>query len=286
MKKGRKYNGLRKSAEQSPVSTMLIVLLLAAGIFLFPVEDMMRLFTGRYGLTEELAGTMAVRYLFAAVIVKLAYDFGFERLYLWSPFGKGALYALPFLLVAINNAPIIGLATGNASVTAGAGDIVLYLFMSLSVGLLEELIFRGIVLPLCMIRLKGKKHALFWSVALSSAIFGGMHLINLLSGNVGGVLLQVGYSFLIGGMCAAATVKAGCVYPAIVLHAVYNAGGLLIGTLGTGTQWDVVTVVVTAVLGVAVFVYAFFTLWKEDGAQLYEKIGFPPEAETINNRDN
>lgn len=177
-------------------------------------------------------------------------------------------------------------ATGNASVTAGAGDIVLYLFMSLSVGLLEELIFRGIVLPLCMIRLKGKKHALFWSVALSSAIFGGMHLINLLSGNVGGVLLQVGYSFLIGGMCAAATVKAGCVYPAIVLHAVYNAGGLLIGTLGTGTQWDVVTVVVTAVLGVAVFVYAFFTLWKEDGAQLYEKIGFPPEAETINNRDN
>lgn len=156
MKKERKYNGLRKSAEQSPVSTMLIVLLLAAGIFLFPVEDMMRLFTGRYGLTEELAGTMAVRYLFAAVIVKLAYDFGFERLYLWSPFGKGALYALPFLLVAINNAPIIGLATGNASVTAGAGDIVLYLFMSLSVGLLEELIFRGIVLPLCMIRLKGK----------------------------------------------------------------------------------------------------------------------------------
>ena len=126
MKKERKYNGLRKSAEQSPVSTMLIVLLLAAGIFLFPVEDMMRLFTGRYGLTEELAGTMAVRYLFAAVIVKLAYDFGFERLYLWSPFGKGALYALPFLLVAINNAPIIGLATGNASVTAGAGDIVLY----------------------------------------------------------------------------------------------------------------------------------------------------------------
>ncbi len=234
MKKERKYNGLRKSAEQSPVSTMLIVLLLAAGIFLFPVEDMMRLFTGRYGLTEELAGTMAVRYLFAAVIVKLAYDFGFERLYLWSPFGKGALYALPFLLVAINNAPIIGLATGNASVTAGAGDIVLYLFMSLSVGLLEELIFRGIVLPLCMIRLKGKKHALFWSVALSSAIFGGMHLINLLSGNVGGVLLQVGYSFLIGGMCAAATVKAGCVYPAIVLHAVYNAGGLLIGTLGDG----------------------------------------------------
>ena len=81
MKKERKYNGLRKSAEQSPVSTMLIVLLLAAGIFLFPVEDMMRLFTGRYGLTEELAGTMAVRYLFAAVIVKLAYDFGFERLY-------------------------------------------------------------------------------------------------------------------------------------------------------------------------------------------------------------
>lgn len=56
MKKERKYNGLRKSAEQSPVSTMLIVLLLAAGIFLFPVEDMMRLFTGRYGLTEELAG--------------------------------------------------------------------------------------------------------------------------------------------------------------------------------------------------------------------------------------
>lgn len=274
-------NGLKKSAYESPVSTMLIVLLLAAGIFLFPIEDMMRLLTGGYGLTEELIGTMAVRYVFSAVIVKLAFDFGFDRLYCWSPFGRGALYALPFLAVAVNNAPWIGLVTGNAYVSAETVDLVLYLFMSLSVGLLEELIFRGIVLPLCLIRLRGKKRALFWSVALSSAIFGAMHLINLLGGNFGAVFLQVGYSFLIGGMCAAATVRSGCIYPAVILHTVYNIGGLLLGKLGGGTQWDIVTVAVTAVLGVAVFVYALITLWREDGALLSEKLGL----ETITNQN-
>lgn len=275
-------NGLKRSAYETPVSTMWIVLLLAAGIFCFPVEDMMRLFTGGYGLTEKLIGTMAVRYVFSVIIVRLAFDFGFERLYVWSPFGKGILYALPFLAVAINNAPIIGLATGNAYVSVGTTDLVLYLLMSLSVGLLEELIFRGIILPLCMIYLKGKNHALFWSCALSSAIFGAMHLINLLGGNIGGTFLQVGYSFLIGGMCAAATVKSGCVYPAIVLHTVYNIGGLLLENLGGGKQWDIATVAITAVLGVAVFVYAMITLWKENGALLNEKIGI----ETITNRDS
>ena len=56
-------------------------------------------------------------------------------------------------------------------------------------------------------------------------------------------------------MCAVVLLKTHCLPFCVLLHAVYNFGGTLVPTFGSGTVWDPVTVTVTAVLGVIVLLY-------------------------------
>ena len=105
---------------------------------------------------------------------------------------------------------------------------------------------------------------LFWSLILTSAVFGGVHLINVFMGaGIGGVILQIGYSFLIGAMCSVVLLKTRNIWLCVLLHAIYDFSGTLMPTLGAGTWWDTPTVIFTAVLAVATtayLVWQFFVL--------------------------
>jgi hypothetical protein len=88
--------------------------------------------------------------------------------------------------------------------------------------------------------------------------------------------LQVGYSFLIGGMCAIVLLKTGSIWYCVLLHTVYDIGGTIL-YVGGGVRWDAVTVTITAVLGVAVAVFMAISLLRikpEDVAFLF------PEKQT------
>ena len=164
---------------------------------------------------------------------------------------KALLCVLPALAVAINNAPIIGLASGAAKVNGEALDIALFALQSVSVALFEECAFRGYLFPLVLE--KYRERSVFFSSVIASAVFAAFHLVNLFVGSSpAATFLQVGYSFLIGGMCAVVLLKTRCIWICIFLHAVYNFGGMLVPTLGTGRVWDAATVCITAVLGVTV----------------------------------
>ena len=98
-------------------------------------------------------------------------------------------------------------------------------------------------------------------MVVSSAVFGLVHLVNLLEGaGIGPTVLQVGYSFLIGGMCAIVLLKTGNLIYCVLLHGIYDLGGGLIPTLGRGALWDTPTVILTAVLAVIVTAWLFFVL--------------------------
>lgn len=166
---------------------------------------------------------------------------------------------LPAAAVAVNNFPLIGLFTGAAVIDAGIPDVFLLVLQSASVGLFEELTFRGFLFPNILHLCRGRSAVL--PSILSSAVFAAVHLVNLFSGmSPAAVLLQTGYSFLIGGMCAVVLMKTRCVWFCVFLHAIYNLGGTLVPTLGHGTVWDPVTVTVTAVLGIAVLLYMLYLL--------------------------
>ncbi len=174
------------------------------------------------------------------------------------PWLKSLLFGLPALAVAINNFPLIGLATGNAYVTDPAGGVLIIVAYCIAIGMFEEFAFRGLFFLMILDGRRKSTKQIFWTTAASCAVFGLVHLVNIAVGaSPGATLLQVGYSFLIGGMCAIVLLKTGSIWYCVLLHTVYDIGGTIL-YLGGGVRWDAVTVTVTAVLGVAVA--AFMTI--------------------------
>ncbi len=158
---------------------------------------------------------------------------------------------LPASAAAVNNFPWIGLLTGNARISASSADIFLLALQSLTVGLFEEMTFRGFLFPLVL--KKSRRQTVVLPTILASAVFAAVHLLNLFSGmSPAAVLLQTGYSFLIGGMCAVVLLKTRCIWFCVLLHGIYNFGGTLVPTFGSGTVWDPATVAITTILGIIV----------------------------------
>ncbi len=90
--------------------------------------------------------------------------------------------------------------------------------------ILEELVFRGVVFGALLKGWEQKRYGRLGAVVVSSALFGLVHLINLV-GNpaaVFEVLEQVGYSTLIGILLAAAVLRTGGLVFSVAVHALFN----------------------------------------------------------------
>ncbi len=181
---------------------------------------------------------------------------------------RAILFTLPCWVIAINNFPIISYFSGNAYIDAPMSAVVIYAFQCLSVGFFEEMAFRGCVF---MLALQGRRRSVkdvFWAIVISSAVFGVLHLINIFTSSPIAVILQIGYSFLIGGMCAVVLLKTQNIWHCVLLHAVYNFCGGVVYELGGGETWDTPTVVITVIFSLAVAAYIVVSLLKLNTAEL------------------
>lgn len=187
----------------------------------------------------------------------------YQRLHLFARPTAACLPAfLPALAVVINNFPILSAISGDARLTRPE-LIPLFALDALMIGVFEEIAFRGVLFPLLLENRRGTTRQIFRSTVAVSAVFGLVHLVNLLEGaDIGSTLLQVGYSFLIGGMCSIVLLKSGNLLLCILLHAIYDFCGGLYPTLGEGVWWDTPTVIFTALLGTAVCVWMLWILTK------------------------
>lgn len=86
------------------------------------------------------------RFLGSIVFILIIYVFGHKVLKLTRPFLKSFLIIIPALLISINNFPFIPLLTGNAEITNPLYTIIVFAITCISVGLFEELVFRGLIL--------------------------------------------------------------------------------------------------------------------------------------------
>lgn len=134
------------------------------------------------------------------------------------------LFWLPFV-------PVIGNLLDGVQVTDPA-QISLFFILALLSSFAEEVIFRGLILRALL-------PTGIWRAALiSAALFGAMHILNVLSSSSPAqALLQVGYAAAIGFAYAALVIRTGTIWPLILAHFLTNfAGFLAIGGLGsTGT---------------------------------------------------
>ncbi len=180
------------------------------------------------------------------------------------PLVKALLWCLPALVVVAVNFPFSALISGNARLTE-FGLLPAFVLECLAIGAMEELIFRGLFQPMFLDAFKDKRYGTITAVAVNSALFGLWHLANLFSGAaIGPTLLQVCYSFLIGAMLSAVFIRVGNVIPCIILHAVFNFGGFIVPTLGSGPFQDAIFWTLTAVAGVLCTAHVVLYLFRID----------------------
>jgi membrane protease YdiL (CAAX protease family) len=250
------------------ITAVFILLLLVWELFggaIIKIED---------EVVVALVNMTVTRAMGSVVFITLVIYLGYKVLNpLRKPFGYSLLFSLPAILVVVNNLPIYPLLSGGAWVSSPVWKIVLLAAECLFIGLCEEFCFRGVVFLGFLEKKRMGKSGQFWAIVLTSAVFGAVHLINLFDGaSPMSVILQVGYSFLIGSMCAVILMKTKNIWLISVLHAAFDFCGALVPTCGDGVIWDGFTVTVTVILALfttAYMIVEFLRIKPEELEEIY-----------------
>ncbi len=248
------------------VALAAIILLLLCELFklstLFPND-----LSGAVKDSIDMAATRALGGIaFLAMLVNLEYKVldPFRK-----PFFKALLYSLPAFLIAVNNFPFSLVIKGEAVLSRNGGEVLLLLFECMCVGFFEEMAFRGVVFLGLLKRKPQDRLWAFAAIALSSAVFGLVHLVNIFNSSPMAVLRQIGYSALIGAMCAVVLMKTANIWLCVIIHGLFNFCGAVIPV--SVTEWDMLTVVITVVLSVLVLAY-MVVLFIKDKMEALESV--------------
>ena len=254
---------LRKSA--------LMLLLIA----LIIIELCYRLNAEKIGLTADTYMTLT-RLIGGAACMLFMLEFSFETV--MNPLGNKSILSicaiLPAFVIAINNFPFVSYIAKDCSINGAAGQIALYAFSCLCVGFFEEMAFRGCALMFFLKKRTESKGKIFIAILLSSLIFGVVHLVNIFTSSPAAVLLQIGYSALIGALCSMVLLYTKNIWLCVLCHGLYNFCGGLKDNFGEGTMWTSPQMIFTAIVAVIVTVYMvwlFFKMPNEKAKELYLK---------------
>lgn len=244
----------------------ILVFVLTAIMTVFAIVDF-HLFENAKDAT--IVTNFMMRFLGGIVLFIILSGFGHSSLFKFKKIGKSLLIIIPALLISINNFPIIAFFDGRATLTEPVYRVYLFLIECISIGFFEEIIFRGIILMFLLKKMEHAKNGVLISIVLSSAIFGFIHIFNLLSGaSFSDTALQIGYSFLVGMLWAVMFLRTGNLWITMLLHATFNFFGQVMFYLGVvNGRYDIYTIVITIASAVIVALYSI-RLYK----QLEEKL--------------
>lgn len=257
-----KNNNLYNFSIESPYGFIAVVVLYVIGSASFPSD----FFSFIPGPEKDVCfiSMFIVRMIFSIVPFWLMFEVKVNRLLFAKEKCKTHLLLIPFFVVALNNFPFCPFIGKEITLVSDVTwkTIIFYIAACFGGVILEECVFRGLVFPVILRKLNGKKNAVFLSVLISSLLFGGAHLVNLFNGvSIGSVVMQIGYSILVGGMCAVALFISGNIFYPVVLHLLFNIGGLLTGYgIISGVIWTPLSIIITAVIAVCVSVYTLVIL--------------------------
>lgn len=114
---------------------------------------------------------------------------------------------------------------GLQPITISGGEFILFILAMIMVGIAEELMFRGVLLNLCLDFFgENSVSAIKKSIIISSSIFGVFHIFNVLIGaNLYGSIIQAINAIVIGIILSSVYVRCGKnIWPCIVLHGIHD----------------------------------------------------------------
>ena len=273
----KKNDNLYKFSTEKPWQFAIVAILYVVGAASFPTTVFS--FIPMNAKNIELFGVALSRSLCSVLTVWLMFEIKTDKLITHGISVKNFALSLPFFIVALNNIPFFPLLLGDASISDGnVFTVGLYLLACLGGVILEETAFRGIVFPVFLRKYDNKKYRVFLAVLISSVLGGA---------SVGAVIMQAGYSFLVGGMCAMSEYLCGNIFIPISLHFIFNIGGLALRyKMISGKIWTPLTISLTAVIAVAATVYTVVILFAGKKCEtMFERIKYIPENENIGKSD-
>jgi len=155
---------------------------------------------------------------------------------------KALLYYLPLL-------PILSVNFwGGVGLQMTLVETALYVVSMLFVGLIEELIFRGLLFNAL------KADSLKRAVIISSVTFGIGHIVNLLNGAAFlPTLLQIVYATAIGFLFTILFLKTGSLLPCIFAHSFVNASSAFAAPQSTASELSSAIVMTLVAIAYAVW---------------------------------
>lgn len=118
--------------------------------------------------------------------------------------------------------------------------IILYTLLYISVGFVEEILFRGVMMTIMVQKWGTTRKGIYKAVIVSSVLFGLLHLVNLAMGRYSllAAATQTGYALFFGVFFGACMLRNNSIWPVIFGHTVFDFFGALnaISVGGTFTR--------------------------------------------------
>lgn len=167
------------------------------------------------------------------------------------------LLAFPAVLAAVS------LVAGLVAVDSGEpARLVLGLPEMLLTGFWEEGLTRGLLLSLVLVVALRSAGNPIRGVLLAGAIFGALHLVNIVGGDVVAVLVQVVYATLIGVAFGALLLRTNALWLLVAIHSLINSGTYLRGDSDGGETLTGILILST----VPLVIYGLYLLRRVKGS--------------------
>tara|TARA_R110001632_G_scaffold65_11_gene286 strand:+ start:447 stop:1265 length:819 start_codon:yes stop_codon:yes gene_type:complete len=205
-----------KKAIKNPFVITIITLVVFLGILRLPLNTLLEKFDLSIHQTDNINRliknlVILILAIFAIKKLKLVELSGLSKhIKLQNKF----LILIPFYLVLIGVLSLLG--TDLSSILAI--DFILLSLAMLSVGFVEEFIFRGVLQSIFLKKYSHRKNGILLSIFLPAALFGGLHLLSLDMSNIAASIGQVVYAFFIGAAFGAISLKTNKLIPLAILH--------------------------------------------------------------------
>ena len=157
---------------------------------------------------------------------------------------KRMLYFSPLLLIALS--PF----TAGINFNGGAALILANLFLTLGIGMAEEIFFRGIICGAWL------GHGVGKAMMISSLLFGLSHILNIAGGaELGETVLQICFALVYGMIFALIFAESGSLLPCVLLHALHDFCAFISGE--GSAQFEIILGAVQFIVLLVYFLYLF-----------------------------
>mgnify|MGYP000906775061 CR=1 FL=1 len=147
--------------------------------------------------------------------------------------------------------------------------ILLYTLLYISVGFVEEILFRGVMMTVMLKKWGNSLAGIYLTVIGSSVLFGLLHLVNFIMGRYTllAVVTQTGYALFFGVFFAACMLRNNSIWPVIFGHFLFDFCGSLNaisvgGTFSRSRETDPQTAWIVILITLPLLIYGLVILRK------------------------